>query len=186
MRLLLLCAALPALSWAAAPLDSDRLAAEAASLIPPFQQQLLQTVQQAVASGGPTAAVEACQVLAPQIAEQHSQSPWRIGRTALRLRNPANQADAWERQVLEDFARRSQAGEPLAQMRQAAVVNGEHRYMQAIATGEPCLACHGSQIKAPVAALLDQRYPQDQARGFQLGELRGAFTLRRPISEVQP
>lgn len=186
MRLLLLFAALPALSWAATPLDTDRLVSEAASLIPPFQQQLLQTVQQAVASGGPTAAIEACQVLAPRITEEHSKTPWRIGRTSLRLRNPANQADSWERQVLEDFARRSQAGEPLAQMRQAAVVDGEFRYMQAIATGEPCLACHGSQIKPPLVALLDQHYPQDQARDFQPGELRGAFTLRRPLPEVQP
>lgn len=181
MRLLLLCAALPALSWAATPSDTDHLASEAASLIPPFQQQLLQTVQQAMANGGPTAAVDACQVLAPQIADAHSKNQWRIGRTSLRLRNPANQADAWERQVLEDFARRSKTGEPLAQMRQAAVVDGEFRYMQAIATGEPCLACHGSQIKAPVAAQLDQRYPQDQARDFTAGELRGAFTLRRPL-----
>lgn len=186
MRLIVLLAALPVLSWAASPHDTDRLASEAASLIPPFQQQLLHTVQQSLASGGPASAVEACQVLAPQIAEQHSKNPWRIGRTSLRLRNPANQADNWEHQVLQDFARRSQAGEPLAQMRQTAVIDGEFRYMQAIATGEPCLACHGSQIKAPLLALLDQRYPQDQARNFQPGELRGAFTLRRPFPEVQP
>ncbi|MOA58455.1 hypothetical protein D3C78_1828600 [compost metagenome] len=55
--------------------------------------------------------------------------------------------------------------------------------MKAIPTGEPCLACHGQQIKPELAAVIDQRYPQDQARGFALGELRGAFTLRRSLTD---
>src|SRR5262245_1845563 len=109
--------------------DTSALRSEAQQLIPPFRQQLLQTVQAAAAEGGPGKAVEACRLLAPQIAERHSQSPWQIGRTALRLRNPDNRPDAWERQVLEDFQRRAQAGEPLGRMWQDAVVQGEYRYM---------------------------------------------------------
>jgi hypothetical protein len=53
--------------------------------------------------------------------------------------------------------------------------------MKAIGTAEPCLACHGKQIEPALAQLIDVRYPQDQARGFAQGELRGAFTLRRPV-----
>lgn len=157
----------------------DELKAEAAALVPPFQQHLLQTVKQAMQEGGPTHAVESCQLLAPQIAAEHSKAPWRVGRTALKVRNPENAADAWEREVLEEFASRAQAGEPLQGMHKAQVVEGEFRYMQAIPTGEPCLACHGPAIKAELASLIEQRYPADQAYGFQLGELRGAFSLRQ-------
>ena len=93
----------------------------------------------------------------------------------------SNRPDAWEQAVLEDFQRRSQAGEAVASLNRAEVVDGEFRYMRAIATGEPCLACHGSAIKPELVQLLDRHYPQDQARGFAAGELRGAFTLRRPL-----
>lgn len=170
-----------ALSIGAQASDLEKLSAEGAALIPPFQQQLLETVKAAMQSGGPAKAVEACQLLAPEIAAQHSRAPWTVGRTALKLRNPANAADAWERKVLEQFAARAAAGEPLAEMKHAEIVGGEFRLMKAIPTGEPCLACHGQAIKPELAAVIDQRYPQDQARGFALGELRGAFTLRRPV-----
>ncbi len=163
--------------------DTQQLVAEGAALIPPFQQQLLETVKTAMQSGGPAKAVEACQLLAPQITSQHSQAPWKVGRTALKLRNPANAPDAWERRVLEQFAARAAAGEPIAELKQAEIVDGEFRLMKAIPTGEPCLACHGQQIKPELAAVIDQRYPQDQARGFALGELRGAFTLRRSLTD---
>ncbi|MCQ4294698.1 DUF3365 domain-containing protein [Pseudomonas stutzeri] len=162
--------------------DSEQLRNEAAGLIPPFQQQLLGTVKQAVADGGPAKAVEACQSLAPSIAEQHSQAPWKVVRTALKLRNPDNAPDAWERSVLQQFAQRAAAGEPIQQIKHAEVVDGQYRYMQAIGTAEPCLGCHGEKIKPELLSLLDQHYPQDQARGFREGELRGAFTLSRPLT----
>ena len=179
MRLftILLCCS-PLLAQAA---DLAQLREEAEALIPPFQQQLLASVQTAVAKGGPAQAVEACRQLAPGIAQQHSVAPWKVGRTALRLRNLDNRPDAWEQVVLEDFQRRSQAGEAVASLSRVEVVDGEFRYMRAIATGEPCLACHGSAIRPELVRLLDHHYPQDQARGFTAGELRGAFTLRRPL-----
>ncbi|TKD43891.1 DUF3365 domain-containing protein [Azotobacter chroococcum] len=166
--------------------EPQGLEAEARALIPPFAQALQDTVRQALADGGPQNAVQACQSLAPTIAEQHSREPWRVGRTALKVRNPANRPDAWERQVLERFAAAAAAGQPVAGLSHGEVVDGEYRYMQAIPTGEPCLACHGKNIDKALLATLDARYPQDQARGFALGELRGAFTLRRPLDGMAP
>ena len=164
--------------------DVQALTAEGLALIPPFQKQLMETVKAAMQAGGPLKAVEACQVQAPLIAAEHSRAPWRVGRTSLLVRNPANAADAWEHDVLRQFAQRAAAGEPLASMQRSAVVAGEVRVMQAIAVGEPCLACHGKTLKPELAALLDQRYPQDQARGYELGALRGAFTLRRSLADA--
>lgn len=171
----------PLLAQAADAERVEQLNQEAASLIPAFQQELLGTVKAALANGGPVQAVEACHTLAPQIASQHSVAPWTVGRTALKLRNPDNAPDAWERQVLDDFARRAAAGEPLAQLKQGEIVDGQYRYMQAIGTAEPCLACHGGKIAPELAAAIDSRYPLDQARGFAVGDLRGAFTLSRTL-----
>ncbi|MBU3055278.1 Tll0287-like domain-containing protein [Pseudomonas indica] len=178
-HLIAVCCVLFSVHVAAEPWEE--MAAEGAALIPPFQQQLLETVKAAMASGGPAKAVEACQLLAPGIASAHWRDGWAVGRTALKVRSPDNAPDAWERAVLERFAERAAAGEPLASMQQAEVVGGEVRLMKAIPTGEPCLACHGRKIEPALAALIDQRYPDDQARGFAVGDLRGAFTLRRPL-----
>jgi len=169
------------LSLAAEP----ALEAEARAQIAPFAQELLATVKQALAEGGPQKAVDACQSLAPAIAAKHSRKPWSVGRTALKVRNPANRPDAWEQQVLERFAAAAAAGEPVAGLSYGETVGGDYRYMQAIPTGEPCLVCHGQNIDEALRATLDERYPQDRARGFVLGELRGAFTLRRPLGVAE-
>ena len=184
MRITPWLALLPLLAHAEPPLDDMLQAHEAAALIPPFRQQLLDTVQTAMRQGGPQEAIRTCQLQAPRIAAENGRMPWTVGRTALRVRNPANAPDAWEREVLEDFAHRARQGEPLARMSRAQTVDGEFRYMQAIATAEPCLACHGKALAPEVVALLDSAYPGDQARGFAAGELRGAFSLRRPAAEV--
>jgi cytochrome c553 len=55
------------------------------------------------------------------------------------------------------------------------------RMMKAIPTAEVCTQCHGSEIAEPVAAKLDELYPEDQARGFEVGDLRGAFTLKKAL-----
>lgn len=160
---------------------TDQMIREGLALIPPFQQQLMKTVKTVMSSEGPQQAVLACEELAPLITSEHSQMPWQAGRTAMKVRNPENAPDAWERSVLQQFSQRAANGEPLDTMVHADVVGGEFRLMKAIPTAQACLACHGSSIKPGLAALIDQRYPQDQARGFKEGELRGAFTLRRVI-----
>lgn len=68
-----------ALSVGAYADDLEKMTAEGAILIPPFQQHLMDTVKSAMQTGGPVKAVEACQLLAPQIADQHSQTPWCCG-----------------------------------------------------------------------------------------------------------
>ena len=168
-------------SLAAMATDLETFTAEGKALIPPFQQQLMSTVKSAMQNGGPVKAVQSCHLLAPQIASQYSQEPWTVGRTSLQVRNPANTADAWEQGILKQFAQRADSGEALAGMQAVDVVNGELRIMQAIPVGEPCLACHGRSINPEVAAVINQIYPSDQAHGYDLGQLRGAFTLRRTL-----
>ena len=61
--------------------------------------------------------------------------------------------------------------------------NGQRfwRYMKAIPTGEPCLACHGTALAPDVAETLARVYPDDQATGFDLGDIRDAFSIELPL-----
>lgn len=53
--------------------------------------------------------------------------------------------------------------------------------MKAIPTAALCVKCHGETIDPEVEAKLKALYPNDQARGFKEGDLRGAFTLSTPV-----
>lgn len=135
---------------------------------------------------GPVGAIEVCHKVAPGLAQAHSQmSGWQVGRTSLKVRNPDNAPDAWETAVLNEFESRKAAGEDPMKLVKAAVVeeNGRRifRMMKAIPTAEVCTKCHGEVLAPPVAAKLDELYPGDQARGFKVGDLRGAFTLKKPL-----
>jgi hypothetical protein len=163
----------------------DALVMEARSLAKQFGGQLKGEVATGLKSGGPAATVEICSVKAPQIAEQVSTtSGWDVGRTSLKLRNPNNAPDDWEQQVLEQFEQRKAAGEPVAGLEFAEVVGSgderRFRYMKAIGTEPVCLTCHAAEITPEVETKLGVLYPQDKARGFAVGDIRGAFTLSRP------
>lgn len=160
---------------------------EAKALIKEFATTLQGELQTAMKAGGPTKAIGVCKDRAPAIAADLSaRSGWEVGRTSLKVRNQSmNLPDDWEVGVLEDFEDRKAAGESADSMAFAEVVETEggeqFRFMKAIPTGEVCLACHGSEITAEVAATLDDQYPGDQARGFALGDIRGAFSLSKPL-----
>ena len=108
-----------------------------------------------------------------------------MGRTSLKLRNPANMPDAWELKVLKTFEERKAAGEDPAKIAYAEVVTQDgskrFRFMKAIPTAELCLNCHGSELKPEVVKALDKYYAADKARGFNVGDLRGAFSLSKPL-----
>ena len=107
-----------------------------------------------------------------------------VGRTSLKVRNSTNAADDWELAVLKQFDARKAQGEPADKLEFFEVTDHESqktfRYMKAIPTGALCLNCHGENIKPEVDAKLKELYPNDQARGFKEGDLRGAFTLAKP------
>ena len=108
-----------------------------------------------------------------------------MGRTSLKTRNPNNAPDAWEARILEQFEALKAAGNPIDGMAYAEVVDtdGEktYRFMKAIPTQEVCLACHGTDINPELAKAIDEAYPEDQARGYSAGDIRGAFTLSKPL-----
>lgn len=152
-----------------------------------FMKTLKGELMQAMQAGGPVNAIAVCNTRAPAIAaEQGALRGWEVGRTSLKPRNLANAPDEWERSVLERFEQRKQAGEDPAKLEYFEVVERDgrpaFRYMKAIPTAELCLACHGAKLDPAVAAKLDELYPKDQARGYQTGDIRGAFTFIEPLS----
>jgi len=151
-----------------------------------FMQTLKQELQAGMQEGGPINAISVCNLSAPAIANTYSVSRgWDVGRTSLKVRNPANAPDAWERSVLESFEERKTAGEDPAKMEYHEVVRQDGvkqlRYMKAIPTAQLCLACHGESVDSITRTRLEKLYPEDQALGYKAGDIRGAFSISQPL-----
>ena len=165
--------------------------------------ELQQALKAAMSAHGPIGAIDTCRIEAPGIAAAVSTDSLTVGRTALKLRNPDNAPDAWERQILLDFQQQLANGADAMQLEAYTVesetveadaaeqaAHSEHkqsigRWMRAIPTQPQCLVCHGSTLAPDVAAAVDRDYPNDEARGFRVGELRGAFTVRVELPRQQ-
>ncbi len=167
--------------------DIDQHVTESRKLVQEFTQSLKRELQRGLKAGGPTYAIGVCNVNAPTIAAALAdESGWEVGRTSLRIRNPVNAPDAWERHILETFEERLLSGEKAAEIEYFEVVqeNGDRvfRYMKAIPTAEMCESCHGSNLDKSVKERLRDLYPMDQARGYHAGDIRGAFTFAKSLS----
>ncbi len=174
------------LSWPALSSEEEKLAEVARGLSVQFGGQLKQRLQQSMQEGGPLRAIETCNVQAPAVANSIGESAgWRVGRTSLRARHMDNRPDLWELTALLEFAKRQEAGEDVASMESYAVmtVSGDRvfRYIKAIPTVGICLSCHGDDVQDDVLAKIKQLYPDDQALGFNTGDIRGAFSLSRKL-----
>lgn len=175
------CAETPPPSQAARDAASGR-AQTAADLL---SERLGAELRAAMASGGSVAALAVCKERAPAIAAAvKEESGVDIRRTALRVRNPDNAPDAWELQILREFQARHASGEPWQAMSAQTVERGALRWMGAIPMGQLCSSCHGERetLAEDTRQALAQSYPHDAATGFIVGELRGAFTARVPLT----
>lgn len=134
-----------------------------------LSQRLVTTIQ----DEGIVAAVRVCSEEAPQIAsEVAEQYNVDVGRTSFRVRNPANTPPPeWAQPWVE-------AREPGP----ATLLNNETHELAELApiqTAQLCTRCHGAResLDDELLAALDAAYPEDQATGFEEGELRGWFVV---------
>lgn len=158
---------------------------EARGLVKQFGSTLKGQLVGAMKEGGPVKAIEFCNLRAPDIAaEIAAASNWEIGRTSLKIRSKDNEPDPWEWKVLQKFESQKAAGVSPQDLEYAEVVEvggkQQFRYMKAIPTEKACLKCHAEKIAPDVDAKIQQLYPDDKARGFKEGDIRGAFSLSKP------
>jgi hypothetical protein len=154
-----------------------------------FSERMRHELAVAIKADGAANAVPLCQTLSPDLSTGLSdESGFEVRRTSLKLRNPENAPEAWELEVLKVFQEKAASGADLSRLEHHELVvtaEGDRlfRFMKAIPTGDICLTCHGTEVKADVRAELTRYYPNDKATGYRLGELRGAFSLVKLIGE---
>lgn len=144
------------------------------------QSVLLLNVQHAIKEGGPQNAVSFCNMevssLMDSLKRHHNCA---ISRATPKNRNPSNHlqsladSNAWQQ-----FLRADSLSPTLSAVLEE---RGSPVYYQPILIGMPtCLKCHGTpgeDIDALTLAAIDSLYPNDKARNYQMGELRGMWKI---------
>ena len=100
-----------------------------------------------------------------------------MGRTSHLLRNPANAPQPWVEPLLAAYVADPELSEP------RAVRLGDSRfgYVEPIRTINLCINCHGPAVEEELLAEIRSLYPEDQATGFKVGDLRGLFWVTMPL-----
>lgn len=150
--------------------------------------KLLEVLDAEIKKAGHAEAMVVCREKAPAMAKALSEAKgMQIRRVSLKNRNPKAVPDAWERKVLEDFDKRTAAGEKPGMLEASEIVTEDGkrtmRYMRALATQDLCLNCHGTddRLNKDVKAKLKELYPDDKATGYSSAEIRGAITVKKAL-----
>lgn len=145
--------------------------ARAAEAVAALRSELLAALTQALAQG-PAAAIDACRVEAPRIAERIAANGVAVGRTSHRLRNPANAPEPWMLPLLDEL--RAAPPEP-GSWRSVDLGERGTGYVEPIHLQPLCASCHGEAVEPALLGQIRALYPSDEAVGFRVGELRGLF-----------
>lgn len=163
------------------PLD-EAMVAEAQVAAGALGGEMMSMLTGALANGGPEAAIAICADSAQARTQRFQNSGLSVHRVGTRVRNPLNAPDTFERAILDAFEASVLAGHPPADTAVMEALPGggtRLRYLRPVILQEGCLACHGAreEISPSIRALLAERYPDDQATGYKVGELRGAVSV---------
>lgn len=153
------------------------------------QQQLMASLHKAVEEKGIEGALDFCNVnAAPIVQELSDKYGVEIRRTSFRARNQNNLPTDQESPILDAYQYNVEnrlENEPNIQKIEGGDVL---LYTKAIVIStEFCLACHGdtkNEIESPVLNKIDSLYPGDLARDFEVGNLRGMWSLKIPKKSV--
>ena len=136
-------------------------------------------LMKSIAKGGPSYAVEFCNVQALPITDSMSNHfNASIKRVSDRPRNPNNSANSIELEVIEKYKGLLASKEEIQPV--VKEEEGGTRFYYPIKTNGMCLKCHGnafSNINSKTLAKIDALYPEDKARGYGENQIRGIWSI---------
>ena len=143
----------------------------AAAAVARLRETLGARLREALADD-PVAAIDVCRTEAPELAAAVSAEGTTVGRTSHRLRNANNAPEDWMVPLLDAFE--NAAPQP-GSFRTVDLGPRGAGYVEPIYVQPLCTTCHGERVDPALLAHIRERYPDDQAVGFRVGEFRGLF-----------
>ena len=149
-------------------------------------KNLKNTLQTALKDGNIVEAIKICSSQAQDLTMLNNTEKTSIRRISLKYRNPANKPTKKEELILKSFEEKLQSGIEFNDLVfKQTITNYKEKtftYIKAIPVKEVCLNCHGDNVSKKVLKQIKINYPNDKAIGFNLGEIRGAFSVRHTFN----
>ncbi|MBK9314780.1 MAG: DUF3365 domain-containing protein [Acidobacteria bacterium] len=166
----------------------DAALVEARKLTGELTDKVRTLLMQELEKGGYEGAVRACAEVAQKVTSDFNQRTGQYARrVSLGYRNPKDIPDEYEFAKLQEFDRLKR--EQKLENEYYEVVREKDveylRYMKPLITGRMCLNCHGQVTEVPhgVMNLLQRRYPNDKALGYNEGDVRGAVSVKIALTK---
>jgi len=153
-----------------------------------FMDELKGILLNQVQTNGVVSALDVCSDTAQVLTNEFGlQRGVFIKRISVKNRNTNNFPDDYEQTILNSFQemlrnKKIDGKTELAEL----VKEGEFtylRYMKPILIQPECLNCHGSEsnMLEEVSKIISKRYPDDKARDYNQGDLRGAVSIKKLV-----
>lgn len=143
------------------------------------QKVLASNLVGAIEEGGAKNALEFCNIEAIPLTDSMSvELGAHIKRVTDQPRNPANQANEAELSYIQSVKKSLNKGAEVDPMIHST--NGKVTGYYPIITNQLCMQCHGSessQIDEATLTKMKELYPEDEATGYSVGELRGIWVV---------
>lgn len=145
------------------------------------KKTLGQNLQKAMKEGGPERAISFCNLNAAPLTDSLSKAYGaQIKRVSLKARNLGDIPDATERDLLEAYAFQMNDSIPL-QSNVQELEGDIYLFSKPILIDNAlCLTCHGTvgtTMNQEIDDLIKSKYPNDQATGYNIGDLRGMWSI---------
>lgn len=119
---------------------------------------------------------QVCKPVGMQAQQMAQANGWQVIQMADKYRHPKHQLDTEGRRAYTMLD--TNPALMGVWMRTTMAEQTGTRYFRRITVESACLACHGPKDKRP--AFVTQHYPEDRAYDFQVGDLRGIYSLFIP------
>lgn len=167
---------------------TDKQLKEMRSTAMEFMKELKGVLIKEIQAGGVLKAVSVCSDTAQIMTNNFGlQKGVYIRRVSLKNRNENNYPDKFEERILNEFQLMHQNNE-INENTEIIEISEEKefkylRYMKPILVQAECLNCHGkdNEIMQDVKNLITSKYPNDKAKDYNIGDLRGAVSLKKLV-----
>ena len=156
-----------------------------------LKKTLVKELSTTIEENGPVAAIEFCSHEALPLTEGVAgEFSYKIDlkRTSLKIRNPQNAPDEYEKQALDYFQKKFLEESVVLSSYIQKITEKEDSwfyYYQPLMINSLCLNCHGEQGKLDpgLVEILNGTYPDDEASGYKEGEFRGLIRVKISLGD---
>jgi hypothetical protein len=153
-----------------------------------FMQELKGVLIKEIQQGGIRSAVSVCSDTAQLLTNEFGlQRGVFVKRVSFNNRNANNFPDDYEKGILNKFVMMHKENKLTETSENIEVISKDGlkylRYMKPIIIQAECLNCHGGEtdIQEETRELIAEKYPNDKAIDYALGDLRGAVSVKKVL-----